>query len=491
MAKKNNNKKKNNGGGTAPVATPPVAKAQENILEKPSSVEEVKEESSPASLSGINSESVAADDEGADKKVTESELFNGLKDSNKDKDKIKELEEKIQQLTLQLSKTEEAESTNKVETETTDSSEQVKKLKAKLEETEGAKEKVEQQYEALLSRLGSMKAVFSKMKEAQSELEQTQEQLSEYEKHNLNLKQKLDSVNKEKHDLEKNLKLLKEESSDLNSECDRLSQDLSSLRHEFEQKESDWSAEKADLSTANHKQSHEIETLKQNNEEYLITLENDKIINTSLNNEITELNEKVNELSTVIQDLKTQITKKDEKIETLSQGLDEFKQKSQTESDHQLSAYKQLEDTLAQTKVHMVSLEEENSNLKEESTKISKFEQEIKEKQLQIGKLRHEAVILNEHLTKALQLIKRNSSSETVDRELITNLLISFLQIPRGDTKKFEVLQLISNFLNWDEDKKIQAGLIQSGSASAKRSSRESFVSLWTEYLEKESSKST
>ena len=118
------------------------------------------------------------------------------------------------------------------------------------------------------------------------------------------------------------------------------------------------------------------------------------------------------------------------------------------------------------------------------------LQQECKEKVLQIGKLRHEAIILNEHLTKALAMLRKSSDSENVDKELISNLLISFVAIPRADPKKFEVLELISSFLNWDDDKKQQAGLISAtnGQGSAKSGTRtQNFVSLWTEFLEKES----
>jgi hypothetical protein len=44
------------------------------------------------------------------------------------------------------------------------------------------------------------------------------------------------------------------------------------------------------------------------------------------------------------------------------------------------------------------------------------FEKEVKEKNLLIGKLRHEAVILNDHLTKALRFLKRGNPEDNVDR---------------------------------------------------------------------------
>jgi hypothetical protein len=44
------------------------------------------------------------------------------------------------------------------------------------------------------------------------------------------------------------------------------------------------------------------------------------------------------------------------------------------------------------------------------------FEKEVKEKNLLIGKLRHEGVILNDHLTKALRFIKQRNPEDMVDR---------------------------------------------------------------------------
>lgn len=47
------------------------------------------------------------------------------------------------------------------------------------------------------------------------------------------------------------------------------------------------------------------------------------------------------------------------------------------------------------------------------------FEKEVKEKNLLIGKLRHEAVILNDHLTKALRYIKKGKPEENIDKYVI------------------------------------------------------------------------
>lgn len=79
------------------------------------------------------------------------------------------------------------------------------------------------------------------------------------------------------------------------------------------------------------------------------------------------------------------------------------------------------------------------------------FEKEVKEKNLLIGKLRHEAVTLNEHLTKALRILKKGRPEDNVDRQIITNYFLHFLALDRSDPKKFEALQLISMLLGWTD----------------------------------------
>lgn len=53
---------------------------------------------------------------------------------------------------------------------------------------------------------------------------------------------------------------------------------------------------------------------------------------------------------------------------------------------------------------------------KEELQRALPFEKEVKEKNLLIGKLRHEAVILNDHLTKALRYLKKGKPEENIDK---------------------------------------------------------------------------
>jgi len=120
-----------------------------------------------------------------------------------------------------------------------------------------------------------------------------------------------------------------------------------------------------------------------------------------------------------------------------------------------------------------------------ELERLKPFEAEVKEKSALLGKTRHEglililnssaflsimliivpAVILNEHLTKALRLLKRASSSSTVDKQVMTNVLLQFLSLPREDTKRYEILNLIASILEWNDEQRQKGGLAKAHSS--------------------------
>lgn len=135
-------------------------------------------------------------------------------------------------------------------------------------------------------------------------------------------------------------------------------------------------------------------------------------------------------------------------IDSLTSSLHEFQQRAET-------AESQLQ---------------QNADL---AAQAEKYAAQVKEKNLLIGKLRHEAVILNEHLTEALRRLRNDQSDSNVDKRLVTNLLISFLGTPRADGKRYEMLNLIAGVLGWKDDEREAAGL-QKGAGGASGSIRPS-----------------
>ncbi|EJC97644.1 uncharacterized protein FOMMEDRAFT_130316 [Fomitiporia mediterranea MF3/22] len=171
----------------------------------------------------------------------------------------------------------------------------------------------------------------------------------------------------------------------------------------------------------------------------------------------------------------------------------------------------QLTQTLAEYKhrAHTAELQLEETSTN--TTRTVELEKEVKEKELLIRKFRHEAVILNEHLTEALRRLRKNQADNNVDRRLVTNVLLQFLTTPRADSKRFEMLGLLATILSWGDAEREKAGLQRAGlagssalqrpSSSAAGSSKgkgsaeldtsdetESFSQRWVEFLLKESS---
>ena len=78
---------------------------------------------------------------------------------------------------------------------------------------------------------------------------------------------------------------------------------------------------------------------------------------------------------------------------------------------------------------------------------------------------RHPAVTLNEHLMEALRRLRRNAADTSVDRRLVTNVLLQFITTPRSDPKRFEMLGLMASILQWSDQERERAGLQRSFTA--------------------------
>lgn len=348
----------------------------------------------------------------------------------------------------------------------------------------------QEQYNMLLSRLSSMKSLFSKIKESQLELENTQEQLAEYESQNISLKKRVDSLVKENQDFKSIVATLNQELASLNSECEKLGCECSRYKTQADNAQN--MLEEAVLKHNKRMQEkfNEIKTLQTRIQEVSVVIDDNKLDIATMQAEIQDYQEQIKQLKQESKDSKQLVTNLNHELNI---AVARHEDDTKTMEDKITYLQNRVEEISTESEARESTIKDLQSRLeimKEEVVAKEKLEQECKQHMLQIGKLRHEAIILNEHLKKALALIKHSGNSEYVDKELISNLLISFVSIPRADPKKFEVLELISSFLNWNDDKKIQAGLINSVCSdlfSKKTEYKENFVSLWMSYLEKES----
>lgn len=435
----------------------------------------------------------------APKPASEEEISIPVENGTNSSSLVDDLKKEIERLTLELNSQTTANASG------FDELTKVKLLEEKLAEAELDRDKAQSQLEGFLSKISSMKSVFQNYKTTQMELEEVRLELAQVSEEHENSKRRMETMEKESSVLAgqlddsktENARLsetvanLKSEATELNSECDRLSQQLSSLRREFQDKDDSLQDEKYSLENEVSRLTKKLAEQKQNYEELELAKEEIAMETKNLMLVIEELKDRANDkdvevakVQSVFESVKNEL---EERVEKLERDLAHKESDYQAEAQKSKALAKEIEDLKSHTESQAVKINE----LTEANSEISELKQDVQSKQLIIGKLRHEAIILNEHLTKSLSMLKQKlgDTEATVDRELVSNLFLNFLQIPRGDTKKFEALLLIGGLLSWDDEKKIQAGLMHTGKNEDGKPGRLSLISLWTEFLDKESSK--
>ena len=68
----------------------------------------------------------------------------------------------------------------------------------------------------------------------------------------------------------------------------------------------------------------------------------------------------------------------------------------------------------------------------------------------------------------------------------MTNFLLQFLSLPREDTKRFEILNLISSLLEWSDEQRQKAGLARTSSPNFRRTNSNPILSDFPLYPGKE-----
>ncbi|KAJ3013355.1 hypothetical protein HKX48_005808 [Thoreauomyces humboldtii] len=120
--------------------------------------------------------------------------------------------------------------------------------------------------------------------------------------------------------------------------------------------------------------------------------------------------------------------------------------------------------------------------------------EELNRKTQQVGKLRHDLHIMQQHLGEALRRLNDLTAAggELVDRQMISRLVVAYCGAPRGDPRKWDMLSVLASVLALDDADRATVGLqrAKTGAAGSKGPAvGESFTDMWISFLLKESSK--
>ncbi|KAF2846298.1 hypothetical protein T440DRAFT_458612 [Plenodomus tracheiphilus IPT5] len=336
--------------------------------------------------------------------------------------------------------------------------EEIKALREELDEANEGKEHFETQYKNLLGRVNTIKtSLGDRLKADAARIEEFQQQLADLEEQN--------------RELQENNSTLTKELAKLRQEKEAQASEIETLRNRSTLSQQNWIKERDELISREAYAREEFDNARQAMQDWEVLAMNERSLRENLAEKDAELRE---QLETMREEYEKAARDRDtnhQAVDGLQKALQEVQSLRKAELKKSVEAYEsQINDLRKQVQTAEEASKAAQATLlstQKELERASPFEKEVKEKNLLIGKLRHEAVTLNEHLTKALRILKKGRPEDNVDRQIITNYFLHFLAIDRSDPKKFEALQLISALLGWTDEQREQAGLARPGTSSS------------------------
>lgn len=376
---------------------------------------------------------------------------------------------------------------------------EVSGVREELAQSEQGREHAETQYRNLLGKVNTIRSQLGeRLKEDQGKIEALEETNT--------------GLREDKERLEASVTAANERLEQQDSE-------IEDLRSRTNLSTSNWAKERDDMVSKEAYIREEYEVAKQAMQDWEILATEERARREALEEKAQELEEQLNAMREAFENVKGEAETQSSTVDGLQRALRDLQEERKRELRGMVEqSQAQLEELRTQAKAAEDSAAELRGQLDETQKELERalpFEKEVKEKNLLLGKARHEAVILNEHLVKALRFLKRGKPEDNVDRHLVTNYLMQFLALDRSDAKKFQILQLIAALLGWNEEQKEQAGLLRQGSLASGNlrlpvspfrrtpstpslstdfvpespggtATKESLAELWSEFLERE-----
>ena len=284
---------------------------------------------------------------------------------------------------------------------------EVSQLKTDLEDSEAAKEHAEAQYQTLLGRVEKIKETLGdRLKRDKAELEEAKDRVDELETQN--------------EELRRASRAGEEETARLRAEVQEQGRELASLRSRTNLSQQNWLKEKEDNTRQLQDLKHDLESTRNAMGEWEVIAMEERSVRESLAEKVADLEEQLASTREAYERAASERDTQARLIDTQQRALQELQEVRKREkrdmvesSEEQLQAMKiRVQDADARA----AEAEAAMGALAKELERTAPFEREVKEKNLLIGKLRHEAIVLNDHLTKALKYIKKTKPEETIDR---------------------------------------------------------------------------
>jgi chromosome segregation ATPase len=212
----------------------------------------------------------------------------------------------------------------------------------------------------------------------------------------------------------------------LTTEIQAQSKELSSLRNRANLSQQNWLKEREDLVEQEAYAREQYQNAEQAMREWEVLALEERSIRKDLGDRVGDLEEQLSGLKEAYGKATSERDTQSNAVDGLQRALQEIQTARKKELrevvESSQSEAEKLRHQLSEAQKASTSASEELETVKRELERALPFEKEVKEKNLLIGKLRHEAVTLNEHLTKALRFLKKGKPEDNVDRYVLLSL---------------------------------------------------------------------
>ncbi|KAJ2558236.1 hypothetical protein EV175_000885 [Coemansia sp. RSA 1933] len=391
---------------------------------------------------------------------------------------------------IQSLKTESVKAAGEYKGRISDLEKEVEAANSDLQDVTEAREELTKDYDLLLGRIGTMKdALKAKMNAESDELKRVRKELEAAREsatqQGMQRGQAEGTASRLRRDLDETKKAL----WDSQELANRLQSEYSELAHDTERRLSELQIK---LQTAEKQLESEVSQNGQF-EDRIEQLQSD--LNEALNSESQWVEERDVHLVT-IQNLQSALESLQEsKDADIDMAMETLRDELRACTKDQRMAESRAEQ--AESRLRKVELS---------GATAEQCQQKIADQSSEIERLRHEISVLKDHLNESMRRLREESNEFNLDKRVITNLVVGFLALPYGDSKRYEVLQLISSILQFSEEQQEKVGLIRKagrraplqqqsnpGTPASEPSdgsvdTKESFSDQWISFLLRESS---
>lgn len=235
---------------------------------------------------------------------------------------------------------------------------------------------------------------------------QARSQIEELEDENASLKSQLESKSTE--------------FANLSNESAQQSKEIATLRDRTTLSQQNWLKERQELIEQESYLQSEFEQAKEAMHNWEVLAMEERSIRENLGEKVVDLEEQLGNLRDAYEKVTNERDTQQSTVDGLQRALQEIQSARKQELRELVeSSDTQLEELRRSLREAQQQASDADKNIKaaqEELDRVRPFEKEVKEKNLLIGKLRHEAVTLNDHLTKALRFLKKGKPEDNVDR---------------------------------------------------------------------------